>query len=604
MAAIDAGLVLRLEATTALLQQQLRQAANDVDGYAGKVVPKLDQVANTFKRGGDTIVVSAKQQQQAMKNVGFQVGDFFTQVQLGQGVIRAFISQAGQLAGAMADLGGKVGAVGRFFSGMAGAGILVAVSALAQYVEKMFEADTAADKATGSADAFADAQSKLAPLIDTTTQALKTHNIYLAENIRLQAQQDLKAAKKAQQDATGGVQGIRTTLPLAFGRGGAVGAANTGALAGMVFGGGVSGGLTELKTKVLNGAFDLKDGGLDVKSIRLELEALEKQGRTAGQMAADLTPKFMALAKAREEVLSNQAIITAIDSGVIDPRLVPYKRPPKARKGKEYTALDLWVQSFTSFETYDKWLEETKKQGEASLKQTDIARFKIGDVDAPGITEGSGRFENSIVPRGNTDSLLNDNQGEIEKALKGNPLQQFGDQLDFESRHITEAFQSIEVDGLNSLTNGITDAITGAKSLGDAFKHVANQIIADLIRIAVRQAIIKPLASALGFGGGGLPGFANGGDPPVGMPFLVGERGPEILMSKAPTTVIPNHRLNMMGGGGQSISVTVDARNATDPAMVEAAAYRAVYASAPVLLAAAQGRTTAALQRPNLAYSG
>src|SRR3546814_17088670 len=44
--------------------------------------------------------------------------------------------------------------------------------------------------------------------------------------------------------------------------------------------------------------------------------------------------------------------------------------------------------------------------------------------------------------------------------------------------------------------------------------YVANQIIADLLRIAIRQAIIKPLAGALGLGfadGGEIPGFASGG---------------------------------------------------------------------------------------------
>src|SRR3546814_7359773 len=54
----------------------------------------------------------------------------------------------------------------------------------------------------------------------------------------------------------------------------------------------------------------------------------------------------------------------------------------------------------------------------------------------------------------------------------------------------------------------------GAESLGAAFKNVANQIIADLLRIAIRQAIIKPLAGALGLGfadGGEIPGFASGG---------------------------------------------------------------------------------------------
>ncbi|SNT19495.1 phage tail length tape measure family protein [Sphingopyxis indica] len=73
---------------------------------------------------------------------------------------------------------------------------------------------------------------------------------------------------------------------------------------------------------------------------------------------------------------------------------------------------------------------------------------------------------------------------------------------------------SIMTRGVESLNNGLVDAIMGTKSLGDVFKQVANQIIADLIRIAIRQLIVNTLMKALGLGGGGsfLSGlFADGG---------------------------------------------------------------------------------------------
>jgi hypothetical protein len=41
--------------------------------------------------------------------------------------------------------------------------------------------------------------------------------------------------------------------------------------------------------------------------------------------------------------------------------------------------------------------------------------------------------------------------------------------------------------------------------------------------------------------------FADGGDPPVGQPALVGENGPELIVPKMPTTVIPNSQLNQYG---------------------------------------------------------
>jgi hypothetical protein len=68
-------------------------------------------------------------------------------------------------------------------------------------------------------------------------------------------------------------------------------------------------------------------------------------------------------------------------------------------------------------------------------------------------------------------------------------------------------------------------------------------------------------SNAIGAAGGGgdaavsaLFGFADGGEPPVGVPSLVGERGPELFIPKTSGTVIPN---NMLGGGqSQQPSIT------------------------------------------------
>ena len=56
-------------------------------------------------------------------------------------------------------------------------------------------------------------------------------------------------------------------------------------------------------------------------------------------------------------------------------------------------------------------------------------------------------------------------------------------------------------------------------------------------------------------GGIGLPGFANGGRPPVGRPSIVGEKGPELFVPDKAGTIIPNHQL----GGSTNVVVNVDA---------------------------------------------
>lgn len=58
------------------------------------------------------------------------------------------------------------------------------------------------------------------------------------------------------------------------------------------------------------------------------------------------------------------------------------------------------------------------------------------------------------------------------------------------------------------------------------------------------------------FGFTGLPGFALGGNPPVGSPYWVGEKGPELRIDRHPGTILPMDKLGM-GGGQQIFNVSV-----------------------------------------------
>lgn len=81
-------------------------------------------------------------------------------------------------------------------------------------------------------------------------------------------------------------------------------------------------------------------------------------------------------------------------------------------------------------------------------------------------------------------------------------------------------------------------------------------------------------------------GFAEGGYAPPGQLMLVGERGPELMATGGGRTIIPNHAIPDLVGGGGSNYYTVDARGASDPAAVEAAVHRAISMAAPGIVAA------------------
>lgn len=116
------------------------------------------------------------------------------------------------------------------------------------------------------------------------------------------------------------------------------------------------------------------------------------------------------------------------------------------------------------------------------------------------------RLDSAVAMRGgNREIIRRDTAG---------PGESFLEQLRRDGAALNESMERVAVDGLQALNDGLTDAIMGTKSLGAAFKEVANQIIGDLLRIAIRQAIIGPIAEALF--GGGLPGFATGGSGIIG----------------------------------------------------------------------------------------
>ena len=115
------------------------------------------------------------------------------------------------------------------------------------------------------------------------------------------------------------------------------------------------------------------------------------------------------------------------------------------------------------------------------------------------------------------------------------------------------AFQTVTTNLENAIVNFVK---TGKFS----FKDFANSVIADLARIAAKQAIIG--IAKLAFGGF----FADGGNPPVGMPSIVGEKGPEIFVPRTAGTIIPNDQAfgggTALGGGAQYVTYNINATDA------------------------------------------
>lgn len=173
--------------------------------------------------------------------------------------------------------------------------------------------------------------------------------------------------------------------------------------------------------------------------------------------------------------------------------------------------------------------EANKKAGMANTEVTEAQRAKINELaDAYALA------------------------AERAKAAK-NPLAEFGRA----ARDVTLQLQEAGVQGLKGFEDALIAIGTKTKTVAEAFKDMANSIISDLARIAIRSSITGPLASMMGFGGMGgfgLPFMAGGGTLGAGQPAIVGEKGPELFVPRTAGRVVPNG-VSARGVGGPSVVV-------------------------------------------------
>lgn len=130
-------------------------------------------------------------------------------------------------------------------------------------------------------------------------------------------------------------------------------------------------------------------------------------------------------------------------------------------------------------------------------------------------------------------------------------------------------------DVFSSVTSNMNSAIDNFVNTGKlSFGGLARSIIADLAKIELKAAAAKIFSGGGGgFGGifsgiASLFGFANGGNPPVNKPSIVGEKGPELFIPKTQGTIIPNGASPTTGGNNTYITNNITAVDAKSVAQL------------------------------------
>jgi len=114
---------------------------------------------------------------------------------------------------------------------------------------------------------------------------------------------------------------------------------------------------------------------------------------------------------------------------------------------------------------------------------------------------------------------------------------------------------------LRSTSDGLARAVLHADSLGDALKNILMRLAESELSNFLFNKFTGGAGGSVLPGLGKLLGFADGGLPPVGVPSIVGERGPELFIPKVPGRIIPNRALSGMGGA-PNVNVTISAPGA------------------------------------------
>ena len=157
--------------------------------------------------------------------------------------------------------------------------------------------------------------------------------------------------------------------------------------------------------------------------------------------------------------------------------------------------------------------------------------------------------------KGGLDNLTGNNGGDENDKTK--PLllgmQEFKDSIGATD----EALGKLGIASMKKFEDSIVESLKNGKA---SFKDFANYVIEQLIRIAIQEAILKPMTSRFSDFFSSFGKRASGGPVNSNTPYIVGERGPELFVPSGNGNIVPNNQMGTQSAPTVNFNIsTVDA---------------------------------------------
>ena len=173
------------------------------------------------------------------------------------------------------------------------------------------------------------------------------------------------------------------------------------------------------------------------------------------------------------------------------------------------------------------------------------------------VAERSARTAGSLDPFGGSGEHLDQAIQDFEEGQR--KISELNDR-------ITDSFTELGDGIADGIASGLVNGSLELSNFEDLFKQFIANLIAEYIKIALFDKAFGFLAGAFTGGGGGTPGagvgslsaargYQQGGYLQPGRLGLVGENGPELIVPKVGSTIVPNGRGVDVGGNSVQINL-------------------------------------------------